>query len=123
MTFLGLAKDDAHAAATTTPKSLVLRSRAFHFLVAVFFCLPVDPTETRKTYRAVFSEPRVVIPATSPAEPAVPGDVVECDHPSGQLLEGVLRPSHAVEADERQKKRPGDSIDVGRVRKKKKNKK
>lgn len=68
----------------------------------------------------------MVIPTASPAEPAVPGDVVECDHPSEPLLEGVLTPSHAVEADGRQKKRPGDSIepvDAGRVRKKRKNKK
>ncbi|KAN0128246.1 PHP domain-like protein [Lactarius tabidus] len=103
VTFLGLAQDQAHAAATTTPKSLVLRA------------------QTRRTYRAVFSEPRLVIPATSPAESAVPRDVVECDHSSEQ--QGVLTPSHTVEADGRQKKRRGDRVDAGRVRKKKKYKK
>ena len=94
------------------------------------FCLHVDLTETRKTYRAVFSEPRVVIPATSPAEPAVPRDLVECEPSSEQPIEGVSTPSHTVEAlrssDGRQKKRTGDSIepvDAGRARKKKRNKK
>jgi hypothetical protein len=91
------------------------------FSRSLFFCLPVDPTETRRTYRAVFSEPRLVIPATSPAESAVPRDVVECDHSSEQ--QGVLTPSHTVEADGRQKKRTGDRVDAGRVRKKKKYKK
>jgi hypothetical protein len=98
----------------------------FIFSLVVFFCLPVDPTETRRTYRAVFSEPRVVIPATSLAESAMPRDVVECDYPSEHPLEGVHTPSLTVKADGRQKKRTGDSIepvDAGRVRKKKKSKK
>ncbi|ETW75508.1 RNase P subunit P30, partial [Heterobasidion irregulare TC 32-1] len=44
ITFLGLPQNLAHDASTTTPKSLVLRA------------------QTRKTYRAVFSEPKVIIP-------------------------------------------------------------
>ena len=97
------------------------------FFSFAVFCILVDPTETRKTYRAVFSEPRVVIPVTSDA---VPRDVVECEQASEQPLEAVLTPSHTEEAmrssDGRQKKRAGDSIepaDAGRVRKKKKSKK
>ncbi|KAH9055137.1 PHP domain-like protein [Lactarius deliciosus] len=81
VTFLGLAQDMAHNAATITPKSLVLRA------------------QTRKTYRAVFSEPRVVIPATSSAD--------------AQGL--VLKPSHTEDtlrsSDGRQKKRTGDSTE------------
>jgi len=110
VTFLGLAQDMAHDAATTTPESLVLRA------------------QTRKTYRAVFSEPKVVIPTTSPAEPAVSGDVVVCEQSNEQPLGGVFMPSHTEEAlrssDGRQKKRTGDSIEpVDTARKKKKNKK
>ncbi|KAF7791175.1 hypothetical protein EIP86_002186 [Pleurotus ostreatoroseus] len=44
LTVLGLAQDRAHDASTKTPQSLLLRA------------------QTRKTYRAVFSEPRIVIP-------------------------------------------------------------
>ncbi|KAI0055708.1 PHP domain-like protein [Artomyces pyxidatus] len=51
ITFLGLAQNLAHDTATTTPKSVVLRA------------------QTRKTYRAVFSEPRVVIPDAPPPHP------------------------------------------------------
>lgn len=108
VTFLGLAQDMAHNAATITPKSLVLRA------------------QTRKTYRAVFSEPRVVIPATSAA---VPRDVVECEQSGERPLEAVLTPSHTEDtlrsSDGRQKKRTGDSTepaDAGHARKKKRKK-
>ncbi|KDR79381.1 hypothetical protein GALMADRAFT_63615 [Galerina marginata CBS 339.88] len=47
---LGLAQDAAHDALTKTPKSLVIRA------------------ETRKTYRAVLSEPKVVFPEASTSE-------------------------------------------------------
>lgn len=49
VTFLGLAQDEAHAAVTTTPKSLVLRARAFHFSRSLFFSvylsIPQKPAE------------------------------------------------------------------------------
>ncbi|KIK04031.1 hypothetical protein K443DRAFT_443707 [Laccaria amethystina LaAM-08-1] len=51
ITVLGLPQDAAHTASTKTPKSLVLRA------------------QTRKTYRAVFSEPKLVIPEGSPPVP------------------------------------------------------
>ncbi|KAH9029377.1 PHP domain-like protein [Lactarius hengduanensis] len=108
VTFLGLAQDMAHNAATITPKSLVLRA------------------QTRKTYRAVFSEPRVVIPATSAA---VPRNVVECEQSGERPLEAVPTPSHTEDtlrsSDGRQKKRTGDSTepaDAGHARKKKRKK-
>jgi len=44
ITLLGLAPNLAHDASTTTPKSLVLRA------------------QTRKTYRAVLSEPKIIMP-------------------------------------------------------------
>ncbi|KAG9309685.1 PHP domain-like protein [Chiua virens] len=47
ITLLGLAPNLAHDACAVTPKSLVLRA------------------QTRKTYRAVLSEPRVVVPTSS----------------------------------------------------------
>ncbi|KAF8436490.1 RNase P subunit p30-domain-containing protein [Boletus edulis BED1] len=47
MTLLGLAQNLAHDAFAVTPKSLVLRAQA------------------RKTYRAVLSQPRIVVPITS----------------------------------------------------------
>ncbi|KAH9026815.1 PHP domain-like protein [Lactarius pseudohatsudake] len=106
VTFLGLAQDMAHNAATITPKSLVLRA------------------QTRKTYRAVFSEPRVVIPATSAA---VPRNVVECEQSRKRPVEAIL--SHTEDtlrsSDGRQKKRTGDSTepaDAGHARKKKRKK-
>ncbi|KAF9445774.1 PHP domain-like protein, partial [Macrolepiota fuliginosa MF-IS2] len=49
VTMLGLPQDAAHAMSTTNAKSLVLRA------------------QTRKTYRAVFSEPRLVIPGGTAA--------------------------------------------------------
>ncbi|KAF8136986.1 PHP domain-like protein [Boletus edulis] len=47
ITLLGLAQNLAHDASAVTPKSLVLRA------------------QTRKTYRAVLSKPRIVVPITS----------------------------------------------------------
>lgn len=51
ITILGLAQNVAHDASTKVPQSLILRA------------------QTRKTYRAVFSEPRIVIPDTSSGIP------------------------------------------------------
>ncbi|KAH9918194.1 PHP domain-like protein [Epithele typhae] len=60
VSMLGVAQDVAHAASTKVPQSLILRA------------------QTRKTYRAVFSEPKVVIPqAANP--PAVEGADVEME--------------------------------------------
>ncbi|KAG6843825.1 hypothetical protein H0H87_012884 [Tephrocybe sp. NHM501043] len=54
ITLLGLAQDVSHSSLTKVPKSLILRA------------------STRNTYRAVFSEPRVVIPEGSGApEPSI----------------------------------------------------
>ena len=75
ITVLGLPQDAAHTASTKTPKSLVLRARTpFSPLCPItltdsFFLV----VETRKTYRAVFSEPKLVIPEGSVPVPVAPG--------------------------------------------------
>ena len=88
ITFLGLAQNLAHDAATSTPKSLVLRARA-HFLLAHSSTLVesnfVEFPETRKTYRAVFSEPKLVIPGTSVVESTEGGDSLETKSSGEQL--------------------------------------
>ncbi|TFY76300.1 hypothetical protein EWM64_g7714 [Hericium alpestre] len=67
ITFLDLPQNLAHDASTTTPKSVVLRA------------------QTRKTYRAVFSEPRVVIPGqTSEAQPGEPAPASAPTAPASQ---------------------------------------
>ncbi|PSR73523.1 hypothetical protein PHLCEN_2v10635 [Hermanssonia centrifuga] len=48
ISILGLAQNIAHDASTRTPQSLILRA------------------QTRRTYRAVFSEPKLVIPESQP---------------------------------------------------------
>jgi len=75
ITLLGLAQNLAHDASSTTPKSLVLRA------------------QTRKTYRAVLSEPKLIIPSEaegstkcSPEQgPAPPGTSTEPNE-SGAVL-------------------------------------
>ncbi|GJF00002.1 PHP domain-like protein [Phanerochaete sordida] len=54
ITLLGLPQNVAHDALTKTPQSLILRA------------------QTRRTYRAVFSEPTVIIPEVSSSQPAAP---------------------------------------------------
>ncbi|EKM52974.1 uncharacterized protein PHACADRAFT_30094 [Phanerochaete carnosa HHB-10118-sp] len=53
ITLLGLPQNLAHDASTKIPQSLILRA------------------QTRKTYRAVFSEPTVIIPEPSSSQPAI----------------------------------------------------
>jgi len=65
VTFLGLPQNLAHDTTTITPKSLLLRA------------------QTRKTYRAVFSEPKLVIPGASVVGPARTSDTKEM---SGEQL-------------------------------------
>ncbi|RPD81229.1 PHP domain-like protein [Lentinus tigrinus ALCF2SS1-7] len=57
ITMLGVAQDVAHDASTKVPQSLILRA------------------QTRNTYRAVFSEPKVVIPQSATATAAQPPEV------------------------------------------------
>ena len=141
ITFLGLAQNLAYDAASTTPKSLVLRARVY-FPVAYSSTLTeqiCEFPETRKTCRAVFSEPKLVILGTSAVEP-----VEGCDSgepmPSGErLLEA--KPAAVAQAvsaaagplaaqlDGRQPKRardiaePVDCSTVGGARKKRKGRK
>ncbi|KAF8066543.1 PHP domain-like protein [Lyophyllum atratum] len=84
---LGLAQDVTHASLTKVPKSLVLRA------------------QTRNTYRAVFSEPVVVIPegAEPPAPPTSEGPVSESTGPTS--TEGTPARSGSTPQPS-QKKRP-----------------
>ena len=107
----------AHDASTVTPKSLVLRAREPEQLCCFVFWISshsynISYSEARKTYRAIFSEPRIVVPRSSsesvqrtersgmiarthaqfstsnvpPAtEPSAPGSVA---HPSGKTRDG-----------------------------------
>ncbi|KAI0247403.1 PHP domain-like protein [Lactifluus subvellereus] len=94
ITFLGLAQNMAHDAATTTPKSLVLRA------------------QTRKTYRAVFSEPKVVLSGPSAVVPAESGETVEVKS-SGEWPPEAAPAGVALEASAaRLKKRARDGAEL-----------
>lgn len=95
-------------------------------------------SETRKTYRAVFSEPKVIIPSTSVVQPAEASDSVQIKSSGERLVEAepavvALSVSVTAEAasqtDGRPSKRTRDGSDpadhgtVGRPQKKKKGKK
>ncbi|KAF4609476.1 hypothetical protein D9613_012325 [Agrocybe pediades] len=89
---LGLAQDAANEASTKTPKSLVLRA------------------ETRKTYRAVLSEPKVVFPSASTAtaaeEEAEPGtEVKETDALSQKRIRAESAATAPSETATKKKKR------------------
>jgi hypothetical protein len=79
--------------------------------IAASYSQPGDLPETRKTYRAVFSEPKVVIPGHSPVRPADSGDAVE-GKPSGEGLVGAVPAEVALEASGRQKKRAEDGVEL-----------
>ncbi|EKM76699.1 hypothetical protein AGABI1DRAFT_78117 [Agaricus bisporus var. burnettii JB137-S8] len=65
VSMLGLPQDAAHAMSTTNAKSLVLRA------------------QTRKTYRAVFSEPRLVVPDSSDQKTTTPSVPTEAASTAG----------------------------------------
>jgi hypothetical protein len=72
----------------------------------------VNLPETRKTYRAVFSEPKVIIPGHSAVGPADSGNAVE-DKPSGEGPPEAAPAGVALEASEGQpKKRAGDGVEL-----------
>lgn len=63
---LDLAQDVAHGTMSKEPQALVLRAREPTFMHVPFWLGLTFREETRKTYRAIFSEPRLVIPGTQP---------------------------------------------------------
>lgn len=82
ITVLGLAQDAAHDASTRVPKSLVLRA------------------ETRKTYRAVLSEPTLVVPL------AVAEGLMDVDQPPLKRSHETTEPTTTVSTNtERSKKK------------------
>ena len=91
ITLLGIAQNLAHDAATQTPKSLLLRARKLHriFIMNMFLAdvrLETDrlsPVETRKTYRAILSEPTLIMPSVpAPSSAAPVARSVEAESPS-----------------------------------------
>ncbi|KAI0638071.1 PHP domain-like protein [Trametes polyzona] len=78
ITLLGVSQDVAHDASTKVAQSLVLRA------------------QTRRTYRAVFSEPKVVIPATALTQ----------DAPDIEMAESHQQPNAQSGSEEGGKKRP-----------------
>ena len=75
ISLLGLAQNLAHDASSVTPKSLLIRARKSSALFISphikgtnwgLFVLCNTGSETRKTYRAVLSEPKLVIPTPQP---------------------------------------------------------
>jgi len=111
--FLGLAQNMTLDAATTTAKSLVLRA------------------QTRKTYRAVFSEPKLVtVTGTSGVGPSPSGAGDAVPEAKSAAMAPLSLPAEPGDAprpsDGRQQKRArelGDSNNVGDSRKKRKGKK
>jgi len=63
-TLLGIAQNLARDALSTTPKSLVLRA------------------QTRKTYRAVLSEPKLILPSSTQASSSIPTDTSTAEPPA-----------------------------------------
>jgi ribonuclease P/MRP protein subunit RPP1 len=64
VTLLGLAQDISHSSLTKVPKSVVLRARKDLRLAPLLY-IDTLVAETRKTYRAVLSEPRLIVPDSS----------------------------------------------------------
>ena len=103
ITLLGLAQNLAHDASAVTPKSLVLRARQFWYpwmsstLISFY-------SETRKTYRAILFEPRIVLPTssseptqtTAPSTTATPADA-QSSTTNGPATEPSVPALHPLE--------------------------
>ncbi|KAJ3751965.1 RNase P subunit p30-domain-containing protein [Lentinula raphanica] len=97
MTFLGLPQDIAHAACTSVPKSLILRA------------------QTRKTYRAVFSEPTLVIPEGYSAPAQLPPTVTPDSSTTTSTAPTTAPPSstqQVTSSSKQNKKRPREEDGV-----------
>ena len=118
---LGLSQDSAHEASTKVPKSLIARARKpfYYYLLAntynIFFIGP-STIETRKTYRAVLSEPKLVVPYGELAtHDATPGETEKTPQPlptssSTSHLKLVNLASHfTIIIDKNNKKRKRES--------------
>lgn len=66
ITMLGLAQDVAHSTMSKEPQALVLRARESTYTCLSRLLRPTFHEETRRTYRAILSEPRLVIPGVQP---------------------------------------------------------
>ena len=95
MTLLGIPQNLSHESVTQTPKSVVLRARK-----SVRRCTglgksvsTIQPTESRKMYRAVLSEPKLIIPPIQPPRPTQTEASGEdpMEQPAAQLETTVTR--------------------------------
>lgn len=88
---LDLAQDVAHGTMSREPQVLVLRARELIVMRMYYWMGLTFHEETRKTYRAVFSEPRLVIP--NPQPPVVSQPVQEtCTNAVSTPTPGTKRP-------------------------------
>ena len=95
---LGVSQDVAHDASTKVPQSLILRARECLSVMQPFLCDVVSCTslETRKTYRAVFSEPKVVIPAATRELQTADVEMKETQADPAMMSQEVTSTSEAV---------------------------
>jgi len=63
---LNLAPDVAHGTMSKAPQALALRTRECIYMCVLVIEIDPPHEETRKTYRAILSEPRLVIPGSQP---------------------------------------------------------
>lgn len=92
ITMLDLAPDLAHGTMGKGPQALVLRARESTRIYPSSQLRSTFHEETRKTHRAILSEPKLVIPSTQP-QLAPPPPLQEAGtSPTGTLTPGTKRP-------------------------------
>ncbi|KAJ7174267.1 PHP domain-like protein [Mycena filopes] len=101
ITLLGLAQEVSHSACTKIPKSLVLRA------------------QTRQTFRAVFSEPVLVIPETPPSNPSETATAALPPAPSQPAAGGEKKRAREDEPGEDASQKSTGPVDGSSARKKK----
>lgn len=101
LTILGLAQNVAHDANSSVPRTQILRARTSPMFSRPSRTLTRHHAETRRTYRAVLSEPKVIIPEnmitsqptllplpesepTSALLPTVPSSAAQADAPTSE---------------------------------------
>jgi ribonuclease P/MRP protein subunit RPP1 len=95
---LGLAQDSAHEASTKAPKSLIARARKLFTRKYLFasFIGPSTIIETRRTYRAVLSEPRLVVPYSDLPTHTTHGITEETSQSAGSTFNPIIVPQKRI---------------------------
>jgi len=91
ITMLDLAPDLAHGTMGKEPQALVLRARESNQMYVSIYLRPTFYKETRKTHRAILSEPRLVIPGTGSQPPPLPLEEANTSS-AGTPTSGTKRP-------------------------------